>query len=90
MRDAHVARSGELQPGVAGTETLQFTDAIFAAANTIAEANGLSPNLLITKQVCRKIAAWNCQGLAIDFTFMSSWRQTLLKDIILELAEEYK
>jgi ribonuclease D len=68
----------------------KFTDAIFAAANTIAEANGLSPNLLITKQVCRKIAAWTFQGLGIDFTFMSSWRQTLLKDIILELAEKYK
>ena len=67
----------------------KFADSLYKMVQDKAAALQMSANLLLTKSTCKKIASWNFKELAFDFGTLASWRQDLLKEDILKIANNF-
>jgi ribonuclease D len=60
----------------------KLADKLAATIKQLAEKLEISPALLMTRVICKRIAAMHFSELPLDLSFMAPWRQELLAEDI--------
>jgi len=71
-----------MRPRVPSSAEEKLGDRLSQMITKLSEDLNVAAPLLMTRQQCKKIAGWHFTKLPLDFTFLSQWRQDLLKDDI--------
>ena len=65
----------------------KLCEKLFSMVNSLSEQLNIAAALLMTRQTCKKIAAWHFSDLPVDLSFLTHWRRELLEDEILKILK---